>query len=309
MNRRILLFPLILIFTYTLNFCGCEKEEKSYKKVRLNTKQTRENYVATKPEKIPLRIAIAPVISPIESFKVYNDLIEYIANKLGRSGVFIQGSNYAEINNLIRYDHCDVAFVCDYAYLQGQKDFGMEILVVPQVNGKAMYQSYIIVSGNSTAKSFWHLEGKSFAFADPLSSSGYLYPKYLLKKNGKTPETFFKKTIFTFGHDNSIKAVSQGLIDGAAVDSLVYDFMVARKKMYKIKTKVIDRSPFWPSPPIVVNPKMDPQTRLMLRNVFLSMHEDKEGKLILEKLMIDKFVLQEDKAYNSVREMARKVGY
>ena len=309
MNRKIILFIILFPFILGLIFSGCKKEEKTYKKVHLNVKETEENSPAAKPQKKPLRIAIAPVISPKESFNVYSDLIEYISKKVGRLPVFIQGSNYAEINNLVRYRHCDIAFVCDYAYLQGKKDFGMEILVVPQVNGKAMYQSYIIVPEKSTIKSFWGLEGKSFAFADPLSSSGYLYPKYLLKDNGKTPETFFSKTIFTYGHDNSIEAVSQGLVDGAAVDSLVYDFMVANKKTYIVNARIVHKSPLWASPPVVINPAINPETRSMLKNVFLSMHEDKEGKLILRKLMIDRFVVQNDKAYNSIRKMANEIGY
>ena len=309
MSRRIIASTLIFLFALALISTGCKKEEKNYKKVRLNVKETRGNGLATNSPKIPIRIAIAPVISSTENFRIYNALIEYVGKKLQRPAVFIQGSNYAEINNLVRYRHCDVAFVCDYAYIEGKKDFGMEILVVPQVNGKVTYQSYIIVSNSSMIKSFWDLEGKSFAFADPLSSSGYLYPKYLLKNKGKTPETFFSKTIFTYGHDNSIKAVSQGLVDGAAVDSLVYDFMVADKKAYRVNAKIVHKSFSWASPPIVINPAIDPETRLMLKNVFLSMHDDKEGRLILNRLMIDRFVAQEDKAYDSVRKMAKEIGY
>lgn len=309
MNRRIIFLILILALTFGLFFSMCGKEEKTYKKVRLNVKETNENIFDANDRRISLHIAIAPVISSTENFKVYNDLIEYIGKKLRRPAVFMQGSNYAEINNLVRYRHCEVAFVCDYAYIEGKKDFGMEILAVPQVNGKTTYQSYIIVPNNSIVKSFWDLKGKKFAFTDPLSSTGYLYPIYLLKQKRKTPETFFSKTVFTYGHDNSIKAVSQGLVDGAAVDSLVYDFMVANKKTYRVNAKIVHKSHFLASPPVVINPKIDTETRSMLKNVFLSMHEDKEGKLILNKLMIDRFVEQNDKAYDSIRKMAREIGY
>ena len=119
------------------------------------------------PPTLPLRIAVAPVISTRESYKFYNNLIEYIASRLGKSAVFIQGRDYAEINNLLRYGHCEAAFVCDYAYLQGQSDFDMKILVVPQINGKSTYQSYTIVHEGSRIQSFWDLEGKSFAFCRP----------------------------------------------------------------------------------------------------------------------------------------------
>ncbi len=309
MIHRIIVFILTLLFTFGLIFAGCKKEEKTYKKVRLNVKEPGENSLATNSQNMPLHISIAPIISSTESFEVYNDLIEYLGKKLQKPAVFLQGSNYSEINNLIRYGHCEIAFVSDYAYIEGKKDFGMEILVVPEVNGKTTHQSYIIVSNNSRVKSFWDLEGKKFAFSDPLSSTGYLYPKYLLKQKGKTPETFFSKTIFTYGYDNSIKAVSQGLVDGAALDSQIYDFMVANKKIFKVNVKIVHKSPTWASPPIVINPTIDPKTRSMLKKVFLSMHEDKEGKLILNRLMIDRFLTQKDKAYDSIRKMAKEIGY
>ena len=309
MSHRITVFSLVFLSVFGLILTGCKKDDKIYKKVRLNIKETEENIFANNPQKNPLRLAVAPVISTTESFGVYNDMIEYIGRKLQRSAIFIQGSNYAEINNLVRYRHCDAAFVCDYAYIQGKKDFGMEILAVPEVNGKAMYQSYIIVQSKSKIKNFWDLEGKSFAFADPLSSTGFLYPRYLLKTKGKTPETFFSKTIFTYGHDNSIKAVSQGIVDGAAVDSLVFNFMVANKNTYKVNARIVNKSPYWPSPPVVINPAIEPKTRSMLKSVLLSMHKDKEGKSILSRLMIDRFVIVKDKEYDSIRKMAMEIGY
>ena len=84
-----------------------------------------------------------------------------------------------------------------------------------------MYHSYFIVNTNSSIQSFDALKGKTFAFTDPHSNTGCLVPTYVLAKRGETPDSFFKEAFFNNSHDNSIKAVAQGLSDGAAVDSLI----------------------------------------------------------------------------------------
>jgi phosphonate transport system substrate-binding protein len=88
----------------------------------------------------------------------------------------IQRGTYAEINELIRTGGADVAFVCGGAHVDGQHEFGMKLLVAPQMRGETMYFSYIIVPRDSNAQSLTNLRGKRFAFSDPLSNSGYLAP-------------------------------------------------------------------------------------------------------------------------------------
>ncbi|MBI3911913.1 MAG: PhnD/SsuA/transferrin family substrate-binding protein [Armatimonadetes bacterium] len=61
--------------------------------------------------KVALRVAVAPVISPKETLASYSDLVDYLGKRLGRPSVLLQGSSYAEVNELVRYGKCDLAFV------------------------------------------------------------------------------------------------------------------------------------------------------------------------------------------------------
>ncbi|MFQ6040206.1 MAG: phosphate/phosphite/phosphonate ABC transporter substrate-binding protein [Candidatus Poribacteria bacterium] len=306
---RYLIAGLIVIHLLPLHLVGCvDKPPK--KRVRLAVSEARnQNNRAEQPRKVPLRVAIAAVISPRESFKLYSQLLDYLSEKLERPAEFMQRGAYAEVNDLVRYGECDVAFVCGYAYVQGNRDFGMQILVVPQVQGKTVYHSYIIVPKDSSVKKLEDLRGKTFAFSDPLSNSGRLSPTYLLLEMGETPESFFKKFVFTYSHDNSIKAVAEKLVDGAAVDSLVYDYMIAIHPDLDDKIKKINVSPPYGIPPVVVHPQIDPKLKEKLQTIFLNMHKDKKGREILTQLMIDRFVLGDDSDYDSMREMAAKVGF
>lgn len=294
------LIPLLLAAA-----CG---EQPPTKQVRLATAGKHEAAGASDARKVPLRVAVAPVISPRESFKLYSVLLDYLAREIGRPVEFIQRRTYSEINDLVRYGHADVAFVCDYAYVVGQRDFGMRLLVVPQVAGTTFYRSYIIVPRGSQAQRLEDLRGQSFAFSDPLSSSGWLYPAYRLRLAGETPDGFFKRYVFTYSHDNTVKSVSDKLVDGGAVDSLVYDHMVSRDPRYAERTRVIERSDPWGNPPLVVHPRLDPQLRQQIQRVFLTMHEREEGRRILAELMIDRFIVLDERPYDPVRQMVARMG-
>jgi phosphonate transport system substrate-binding protein len=261
----------------------------------------------TAPIKAPLRIAVAPVISPRENFRLYVSLMDYLARRLERPVEFLQRRTYSEINDLVRNGHADVAFVCDYAYVQGALDFGMQILVVPEVLGSVTYQSLLIVPAASEARSLDDLRGKTFAFSDPLSSSGWLYPAYLLKLKGEGPETFFRRTVFTYSHDSTVRAVADRLVDGGAVDSLVYDVMVVRAPDLARRLRIVGRSPRWGNPPVVVHPRIDAFLRDRLRDIFLSMSEDPTARPFLTDLMIDRFVPLDDAYYRDVRGMAARI--
>jgi len=250
-----------------------------------------------------LRLAIASVLSPLPTSDLYQQLADYLGEKLGRPVELVQGKTYAEINDLVKSGDVTLALVCTNPYLQGREDFGMELLVAPQVGGGTVYFSLLIVGSDNTAQSLADLRDASFAFSDPLSNTGRLAPLYQLALMGESPETFFGRTIFTYAHDSSIRAVAEGVVAAAAVDSLVFDYMVKTEPKIATQVKMIQKwGPFGINP-FVVNPHLDAGLKQQLRSVFLEMDRDPQGKAILHDLLIDRFVVPDDSIYDSVREM------
>ncbi len=255
----------------------------------------------------PLRVAVAAVISPKGTVESYSDLLAYIGRKLNRRVELVQRQTYAEVNDLVKNGDVDVAFVCTSAYVVGQRDFGMELLVAPQVNGETVYYSLLIVPASSPARSLADLRGKVFAFTDPMSLTGRVYPTSLVKSLNTTPEAFFSRIFFTYSHDNAIQAVANQMADGADVDSLVYNYLVARDPTIVPRVRVIDHSPAFGIPPVVVSPNLSPQLKETLRELFLQMAADPAGQTILRNLMIDRFVLVSDRIYDSARALELQV--
>ena len=256
---------------------------------------------------LPLRVAVASVISPKGTIQSYEPFLRYLENQFNRPVELIQRRTYLETNELIAEDKVDLAFVCTSAYVDGHDRFGMELLAAPRVNGETIYHSLLIVPKDSPARSMEDLKGKVFAFTDPISLSGRMYPTYLVQQMGFSPENFFAQTFFTYSHDEAIRAVAKHLADGAAVDSLVYNFAIARDLDLANKIKVIHRSPPFGIPPVVVSPSLDPDLKRELQKVILNMGETEEGKKALESIGIEAFTIIDDHAYDDVRNLLSDV--
>jgi phosphonate transport system substrate-binding protein len=161
------------------------------------------------------------------------------------------------------------------------------------------YRANLIIPGDSSAKEITDLRGKVFAFTDPISFTGRMYPTHLIHKMGETPEEFFKRTIFTYSHDDAIDAVAQGLVDGASVDSLVLNFAMNRDPELASQIQIIHTSEPFGIPPVVVGPQIRPQLKAQLEDILLNMHNDEQGLAALQALDYDRFVSISDEAYHS----------
>ncbi len=258
-------------------------------------------------QKLPLKIGIASMITPIGTVRYYQDIVDYIGKKLGMPVQMVYRANYADMDRLLEKGKVDVAFICSGPYVNDHKKFGVELLAAPSVNGKPAYNSYIIVNKNSPIKSFADLKGKTFAFTDPLSNSGRLYIDYKLSRMHYTPESFFKRYIYSYSHNKSIEMVAKKQIDGASVDSLVYDYMLKKHSPYASLTRVIEKSPSFGAPPVVINRTVGRGLRKRIKNILLNMNKDPKGKTILAAMMIDRCCVVHDRDYDSIRMEERWV--
>jgi phosphonate transport system substrate-binding protein len=255
----------------------------------------------------PLRIVLASITSPQEARVYYSDLINYIGGKLEMPVEVIQCKTYGEANDLVRAGNADVAFVCTYAYVLGHDEFGMNLLGIPEIQGRRNYQAYIVVRKDSGIKRFDELRGKTFAFTDPISTTGTLYPLYLVKALGGTPESFFGRYFYTYSHDYALRSVADNLADGASIDSTVWDYLIATNPGLVANLQIIERSPAYGMPPVTMRPSLSKTTQDKLRQIFFNMNGEPDGQKILAKLHIDRFVAADDAMYNQVRELAAMV--
>jgi phosphonate transport system substrate-binding protein len=300
-------FPFItLCFAIFLFIYACSGET-GYKSVDFSDRVAVKRPAGQTPDSSQLRVAVAAVISPKETFVYYRQLLDYIGHHLGRNTQLIQRKTYSEINELFPKGQIDLAFICSGPYAVSKEIYGFEALATPIVRGIPFYHSYLIVNKNSPFQKIEELKDHVFAFTDPKSNTGALVPTYWLAEMGETPESFFSRVNYTYSHDNSIMAVAKNLVDGATVDGHIWEYYNVRNPIYTSRTRVIKKSQPFGSPPLVSSVYLPAKLKEKISNTLFSMHQDPEGKRILKELMIDRFVAPREIWYESIRNIKQKV--
>ena len=222
---------------------------------------------------------------------------------LGKRVELVQRKTYNEINELLGKGEIDLAFLCSGPYAAAKDNSTFELIATPEIAGSHFYQAYLIVNEKSPFHKLEDLRGRTFAFTDPDSNTGRLVPLYWLAKMEERPETFFRDVIYTYSHDNSIAAVAKGMVDGASVDGLVWDYFSKHNPALTSSTRIIRKSDHYGIPPLVASKKLPEDIKKTVRDLLLSLHKNDEGKEILGQLMIDRFVEPQDQWYDSIRRM------
>lgn len=231
----------------------------------------------------------------------------WLEQKLGRSVVFVQRGNYREIVDLLRAGKIDFAWICGYPYVRYRRE--LRLVAVPVWRGQPLYQSYLIVPADDRrSRTVADLRGKVFAYSDPDSNSGYLYPQYLLTTMGENRSSFFSRTFFTWTHHKVVEAVGVGLADGGAVDSYVWETLAETRPELTRTTRVIDRSPLLGYPPFVARGDIRQADLERFRAVLFSMAADPRGGELLGRLRLDGFAAGRPPLFDGIAKMAARVG-
>jgi phosphate/phosphite/phosphonate ABC transporter binding protein len=254
----------------------------------------------------PIRFGLTAVMVT-ENLRFLDQWGQYLEQKMGRKVEFVLRKSYREVMDLLDSGEIEFAWICGFPYIQEKSRESFQLLTVPIYRGKPRYHSYIIVPENSPYKKFSDLEDRIFAFSDPDSNSGFLYPVALMVENDQRPQTFFRKTFFTFNHAETVQAVSEQFADGGAVDSYIWEYLAITRPDITEKTRIIKKSPSFGFPPIVSRLGIDANTVTVMKSTLEKMNQDPAGKSLLAQLKLDGFGGFSDSLFNSIRALANEV--
>ncbi len=258
---------------------------------------------AVATEEKPLRIAITSVLSPQETIGYYRQLADHVTREMGRPMVLVQRKTYEELNSLLANDQVDLVFLSTGAYAAYRGITPIEMLVMVEWQGHSRYRTEVIVHKDSPYQSLEDLRDKVFAFTDPLSLSGHVMVTNYLWERQERPEKYFRRYIYTSSHDKSIWAVANRVVDGACMDSMVYEYAQEKNPDLAAQIKVIAQFPPTPTGPVVVNRHLPLEQRQRLRQVFLQMHEHPELHEAMRSLQTDRYVPPRPEEYEPLREL------
>lgn len=256
---------------------------------------------ATEPE--PLRIGVTPVVLD-EDVATMKRWRAYLAEELDRPVELVRRRSYSDMLVLLRTGQLDAAWLCGYPFIKHDED--LELLAAPLFEGLPYYRSYIIA--REPHQSFQDLAGATFAFSDPDSNSGWLYPtSRKLAADARASGDFFERTFFTWTHQGVIEAVNAGLADAGAVDGYIFETIAIQKPDLVADLHIVERSPRYGFPPIVASTALAASDRQVLKQTLLDMAGNDYGRTLLDQLNLDGFAEVEGSHYDGIRSLARQV--
>jgi len=162
------------------------------------------------------------------------------------------------------------------------------------------YQSIIIAGKDSNINTIADLKGRTFAFVDPGSTSGFMVPSAAMIKLGITPEKDFKQVMYSGGHDATIVAVGSGKVDAGSVADRIYERGCAKGLADCSKLKVVWTSPPIPNDPLLYRKTLSDDMKKKIRDAFFSVKNLAFG----EMGTVARFDPASDKDYDPLREIA-----
>jgi phosphonate transport system substrate-binding protein len=248
----------------------------------------------------PLRIAtfLAPDLLPFYAF-----LVRRIGERLGVAAELFVGTCYGQM-----LTEADAGFLCGLAYVEltGEPP-ALEPLAAPvlrggRYGGRPVYFSDVVVRRDSPLRRFADLRGRSWAYNEPLSQSGYGVTRHHLVRLGET-RGFFGRVVEAGWHERSLQLVCDGEVDASAIDSHV--LAVARRNRPGLAARLRVIASLGPSTiqPFVAARRLPAPVRAAMRAVLLGVGRDPAARPALRRALVDGFAPVDDASYDDLRLM------
>lgn len=247
-----------------------------------------------------LWVGFTPFAEPGYIKKSFGGIMESLARKVGKRLRLFVSADYETLGRLVAEGAVDLGWFSPLAYVVAADRVPMRVLAIPKVKGRPSYQGLIVARKDAGITSLGDLRGKVFAFVDPSSGSGYLYPRVLLQEKGYDPDTFFGEVRFLGSHDRVIEAAVKGGVPAGATYTDAWD--AASRKMDLSVLQILARTEDIPKDAIAVRQDAPGELAELLEQELLRLSPaDPLAGGSMKQLSIDGFVPGSDDMYDILR--------
>ena len=236
---------------------------------------------------------------------VYQAITDALGDALGTTCELVVEPDYQSCLD----DLNDICFVCSLPYVHFERlGFAPAIPVAAAVlrgdryQSRPIYFSDVIVRADSGIETFADLRGRSWAYNEPLSQSGYGITRYHLVTLGET-EGYFGEVIEAGFHEAAIRMVAEGAVDASAIDSQILAMELRDDSRLAGVLHVIDSLGPSTIQPVGVSRRLDEGFRERVRQVLLGLAAQEGFRPILDAGMIDYFAPVGPEDFDDIRAM------
>lgn len=258
----------------------------------------------------PIKMALVPSLDTRKLIASGEKLAELLRKYTGLTFEVTVPTSYAAVVSAMGAGKVDVGWLSPLPYVIAHDQYGVQVVLRTIRDNSDKYWSFIIARTDTGINKLEDLKGKRFAYGDPVSTSGCLYARELIRSKGYDPDKFFSQVIYAGAHDKVVMAVYNKQVDGGAIyGGVVSD---AREKVADTikdvmqKTKVIAKSAPIPNDTVSVRKGFPQKLTKKLVEGLMKVAKSDEGRVAIMTLYgIDGFVPAKDSDYDTVRKVAK----
>ena len=232
-------------------------------------------------------------------------MMDMLSKSLGMPVKPFVAADYNGVIEALRSKRLDVAYLGPFSYVLGTTVADIEAFAVAETKkaGRSFYHSVVIAHKDSGIKTVNDLKGKTFAFVDPSSTSGHLFPKSGLMKVGLNTDKDFSRVIFSGSHDSNAIAVQNKKVDAAAIADRILDAAITKGLVKREDIVEVWRSDPIPESPTVWRKDLSPDLKKRIQAAFLQVKDIPWS----DQGMLNGFFPTNDAAYDVIRETAKSL--
>lgn len=250
------------------------------------------------------RLRFGTYLAP-NMLRVYQAIAEAVGRRLGIETELVVETDYESCAQ----DRNEVCFVCSLPYVEFERrgispalPVAAPVLEGTRYGDRPIYFSDVIVRRESPFESFLDLRGRSWAFNEPLSQSGYGITRYHLVELGETGG-FFSEVIESGAHEESIRMVARREVDASAIDSQVLAVALRDDPSLTRLLRVVEALGPSTIQPVAVSKRVPLELRRQIQEVLVSLHEEAAVRERLSLGQVKRFVPVGPSSYDDIRMM------
>lgn len=249
-----------------------------------------------------LNVGLVPAEDPRVMVQENQALLDHLQRTLHMEVKPFVATDYNGVIEALRAKKLDIALLGPFSYVLAAAVAQVDAFALPDTDRQGpTYRSVIVARKDHGIRTLQDLKGRTFAFVDPSSTSGHLFPKAALIDAGYDPDTYFSRVIFSGGHDASAIAVQNGKVDAAAVAELLLEAAIDRGVVRGEDIVVVWRSIPIPGAPFAYRKDLPGDLKARIRASFAEIHDMPWGG----RTVIKRWLPTDDAAYDVVRNTAR----
>lgn len=263
----------------------------------------------------PIKIYFTPSVDAKRITTNAKELVDFLENETGYYFTTAVPASFVAVVEAFGSKRADIAGINTFSYLMANEKYGAEAkLRIVRDGNETSYKGQFITRIDSGIDDLQGINGRSMAYVDPSSTSGFILSKAQLDKMGVKPS----ETVFAMRHDNVVTMVYQKQVDAGATyyappHPETGEMLDARMRVLKQfpdveeKVKIIGFTEEIPNDPWVFRKDMDEEMKEKIIDALIKFVNTKEGQEALYEIYdIVGLIPTKDSDYDKLRQMLRE---